>query len=79
MKYLMRTSYEYNKESKGNKLLFISIIFILFILVVNVLCCYILNAIPNKIIESNFDFLTVNVCRSNVIDNEESLIKLEIV
>ena len=77
MKYLMRTSLEYNKESKGNKLLFISIIFILFILVVNVLCCYILNAIPNKIMESNFDFLTVNVCRSNVIDNEESLIKLE--
>ena len=28
MKYLMRTSYEYNKESKKNKLLFISIIFI---------------------------------------------------
>ena len=77
MKYLMRTSYEYNKESKQNKLLFISIIFILFILIVNVLCCYILNAIPNKIMESNFDFLTVNVCRSNVIDNEESLIKLE--
>ena len=77
MKYLMRTSYEYNKESKKNKLLFISIIFILFILNVNVLCCYILNAIPNKIMESNFDFLTVNVCRSNVIDNEESLIKLE--
>ena len=77
MKYLMRTSLEYNKESKKNKLLFISIIFILFILVVNVLCCYILNAIPNKIMESNFDFLTVNVCRSNVIDNEESLIKLE--
>ena len=77
MKYLMRTSLEYNKESKENKLLFISIIFILFILIVNVLCCYILNTIPNKIMESNFDFLTVNVCRSNVIDNEGSLIKLE--
>ena len=77
MKYLMRTSYEYNKESKKNKLLFTSIIFILFILNVNVLCCYILNTIPNKIMESNFDFLTVNICRSNVIDNEESFIKLE--
>ncbi|MGM9858158.1 MAG: hypothetical protein ACI311_02790 [Bacilli bacterium] len=27
--------------------------------------------------ESNFDFLTVNVCRSKIIDNEENLLKLE--